>query len=107
MDENRETNATNHVAEMVAYLGLPPLEYLGRSGVTKNVFDEQGQSLPSAYSFRRSNVSRLLEARRRSQRTATISGASRGGPGRRGQETIPSLCTDYVEMASGGEEPSH
>lgn len=46
MDVNNETSATDHIAEMVAYLGLPPLEYLRRSDVTKNVFDEQGQFLP-------------------------------------------------------------
>ncbi|KAI1111649.1 non-specific serine/threonine protein kinase [Nemania sp. NC0429] len=28
--------------EMVGYIGIPPLEYLRRSEVTKNVFDEQG-----------------------------------------------------------------
>jgi len=42
MDENMESSATAHVAEMVAYLGLPPLEYIYRSGITRKVFDEQG-----------------------------------------------------------------
>lgn len=38
---------------MVGYLGTPPLEYLRRSEVTNNVFDEQGQcgfELCSVYS---------------------------------------------------------
>ncbi|RMZ81404.1 hypothetical protein DV738_g2284, partial [Chaetothyriales sp. CBS 135597] len=43
LDENDEVSATYHVAEMVGYLGIPPLEYLQRSEVTKNVFDEQGR----------------------------------------------------------------
>jgi hypothetical protein len=42
MDENMQSSATHHVAEMVAYLGLPPLEYVQRSEITKKVFDEQG-----------------------------------------------------------------
>lgn len=46
MGENQEVSATDHIAEMVAYLGLPPLEYLRRSDVTKNVFNDQGQSSP-------------------------------------------------------------
>ncbi|RMZ87471.1 hypothetical protein DV736_g5300, partial [Chaetothyriales sp. CBS 134916] len=42
LDENKEMSATHHVAEMVGYLGTPPFEYIERSEVTKNVFDEQG-----------------------------------------------------------------
>ncbi|KAH8724900.1 hypothetical protein GQ44DRAFT_799070 [Phaeosphaeriaceae sp. PMI808] len=42
-DKSQGTSATDHVAEMIAYLGLPPLEYVQRSKVTKNVFDEQGK----------------------------------------------------------------
>jgi serine/threonine protein kinase len=42
MDENMESSATHFVAEMVAYLGLPPLEYIKRSNITQKVFDEQG-----------------------------------------------------------------
>ncbi|KAM3501022.1 hypothetical protein MY11210_009436 [Beauveria gryllotalpidicola] len=42
MDENGDSSATAHVAEMVAYLGLPPREYIQRSKITTNVFDEQG-----------------------------------------------------------------
>ncbi|KAG9778281.1 hypothetical protein KCU88_g4302, partial [Aureobasidium melanogenum] len=43
LDENKEPSATHHVAEMVGYLGLPPLEYVQRSEVTRKVFDEQGR----------------------------------------------------------------
>ncbi|OAG39067.1 hypothetical protein AYO21_06787 [Fonsecaea monophora] len=43
LDENGESSATHHVAEMVGYLGFPPLEYLQRSEVTQKVFDEQGR----------------------------------------------------------------
>jgi hypothetical protein len=32
------------VAEMIAYLGLLPIEYIRRSPMTSLVFDEQGQS---------------------------------------------------------------
>ncbi|KIW19693.1 hypothetical protein PV08_00267 [Exophiala spinifera] len=42
LDENGESSATHHVAEMVGYLGLPPLEYIQRSEVTSKVFDEEG-----------------------------------------------------------------
>lgn len=42
LDEAQEWSASHHVAEMVGYLGTPSLEYLRRSEVTKNVFDEQG-----------------------------------------------------------------
>ncbi|EXJ82333.1 CMGC/SRPK protein kinase [Capronia epimyces CBS 606.96] len=41
-DENNQPSATHHVAEMVAYLGLPLLEYMHRSEITSKVFDEQG-----------------------------------------------------------------
>ncbi|KAF2243251.1 kinase-like protein [Trematosphaeria pertusa] len=43
VDENLEPSATHHVAEMVAYLGLPPLQYIPRSEITKKVFNEQGR----------------------------------------------------------------
>lgn len=42
MDENSQSSATHHIAEMIAYLGLPPLDYLQRSEITKRVFDEEG-----------------------------------------------------------------
>lgn len=41
---DNETSATDHIAEMVAYMGLPPVEYLHRSKVTDNVFNDQGES---------------------------------------------------------------
>jgi hypothetical protein len=37
-----QSSATDHVAEMVVYLGLPPLEYVRRSEITKKVFDDEG-----------------------------------------------------------------
>ncbi|KND89237.1 Serine/threonine-protein kinase SRPK [Tolypocladium ophioglossoides CBS 100239] len=40
LDENSQSSATHHVAEMVGYLGLPPRKYLQRSEITKNVFDQ-------------------------------------------------------------------
>ncbi|KAF2732395.1 kinase-like protein [Polyplosphaeria fusca] len=43
MDENLQPSATHHVAEMTAYLGLPSLEYIQKSEITKKVFDEQGR----------------------------------------------------------------
>ena len=43
MDEQMQPSATHHVAEMISYLGLPPLEYIQKSEITKKVFDEQGQ----------------------------------------------------------------
>ncbi|WPG99531.1 Hypothetical protein R9X50_00234600 [Acrodontium crateriforme] len=42
LDEAQDVSATDHVAEMVGYLGVPPLEYLRHSKVTNNVFDEKG-----------------------------------------------------------------
>jgi serine/threonine protein kinase len=42
VDEDGQPSATHHIAEMVAYLGLPPVEYIQRSEITKKVFDEQG-----------------------------------------------------------------
>lgn len=41
-DEEGRSSATHHVAEMVAYLGLPPPEYVQRSEITRKVFDEAG-----------------------------------------------------------------
>ncbi|KAJ8131233.1 hypothetical protein O1611_g2390 [Lasiodiplodia mahajangana] len=43
VDENLQPSATHHVGEMVAYLGLPPLEYIQRSEITRKVFNEQGR----------------------------------------------------------------
>jgi hypothetical protein len=43
IDENRQSSATHHVAEMVAYLGLPPVEYIQRSDITRKVFDKEGE----------------------------------------------------------------
>lgn len=43
LDEDQESSATHHVAEMVGYIGLPPPEYIQRSDVTGNVFDAEGQ----------------------------------------------------------------
>lgn len=42
LDEKRKSSATHHVAEMVALMGNPPLEYIKRSPDTMNVFDEEG-----------------------------------------------------------------
>jgi hypothetical protein len=42
VDEDGQPSATHHVAEMVAYLGLPPSEYIHRSGITDRVFDNEG-----------------------------------------------------------------
>lgn len=41
--ENGEMSATHYVAEMVAYLGLPPREYIHRSETTSKVFDKHGE----------------------------------------------------------------
>lgn len=41
--ENGEMSATHYVAEMVAYLGLPPREYIHRSEITAKVFDKHGE----------------------------------------------------------------
>ncbi|KAF1949724.1 non-specific serine/threonine protein kinase [Byssothecium circinans] len=43
LDEEMQSSATHHIAEMIAYFGFPPLEYLRRSEVTGKVFDEQGR----------------------------------------------------------------
>ncbi|PSN70833.1 kinase-like protein [Corynespora cassiicola Philippines] len=44
VDGNGESLATHHIAEMVAYLGLPPSEYIHRSETTDKVFDKNGHS---------------------------------------------------------------
>jgi serine/threonine-protein kinase SRPK3 len=44
LDEDQQYSPSHHVAEMVAYLGLPPLEFVQRSEATRNVFDEHGKS---------------------------------------------------------------
>ncbi|KAF1814487.1 kinase-like protein [Eremomyces bilateralis CBS 781.70] len=42
VDENLESLATHHFAEMDRYLGLPSLEYIQISTITKSIFDERG-----------------------------------------------------------------
>jgi hypothetical protein len=42
LDENQEYSPSHHIAEMVAYFGLPPSEFIQRSQVTRNVFNEHG-----------------------------------------------------------------
>ncbi|KAF2019621.1 kinase domain protein [Aaosphaeria arxii CBS 175.79] len=42
-DEEQKASATHHVAEMVAYMGLPSREYVRRSEVTRKVFDDSGR----------------------------------------------------------------
>ncbi|OOF99269.1 hypothetical protein ASPCADRAFT_394536 [Aspergillus carbonarius ITEM 5010] len=45
LDEDGEYSPSHHVAEMVAYLGLPPLHFLQRSQETLHVFGEDGKWL--------------------------------------------------------------
>ncbi|KAF1979466.1 non-specific serine/threonine protein kinase [Bimuria novae-zelandiae CBS 107.79] len=45
VDENGQPSATNHVAEMVAYLGLSPSEYIRRSETTDKVFNKDGNRI--------------------------------------------------------------
>ncbi|OGM47862.1 protein kinase domain protein [Aspergillus bombycis] len=45
LDEDQQYSPSHHVAEMVAYLGLPPLHFLQRSSETRNVFDQNGKWL--------------------------------------------------------------
>ncbi|KAF1821305.1 non-specific serine/threonine protein kinase [Dissoconium aciculare CBS 342.82] len=42
LNAKNQTSATRHIAETVAYLGCPPLEYIQRSPITSKVFDERG-----------------------------------------------------------------
>ena len=42
-------NNRYHVAEMVAYLGIPPKEFQRRSSNTPLVFDEEGESSPPMF----------------------------------------------------------
>jgi serine/threonine-protein kinase SRPK3 len=44
LDEDHQYSPSHHVAEIVAYFGLPPLEFVQRSEATGNVFDEHGES---------------------------------------------------------------
>ncbi|KAI4628192.1 hypothetical protein J4E80_002330 [Alternaria sp. BMP 0032] len=41
-DTEGNPSGTHHVSEMVAYLGMPPLEYTQSNDITKKVFDKQG-----------------------------------------------------------------
>jgi len=41
-DNEGNPSETHHVSEMVAYLGMPPLEYTQSNHMTKKVFDKQG-----------------------------------------------------------------
>ena len=41
-DNEGNPSETHHVSEMVAYLGMPPLEYTQRNHMTKKVFNKQG-----------------------------------------------------------------
>jgi hypothetical protein len=43
-DSEGEYRGTNMIAEMVGSLVLPPEEFVRRSDVTKNVFDDEGIS---------------------------------------------------------------
>lgn len=45
-DDEGFHNNRRHVAEMTAYLGIPPKEFQQRSPNTPLVFDEEGASQP-------------------------------------------------------------
>ncbi|PYI02454.1 kinase domain protein [Aspergillus sclerotiicarbonarius CBS 121057] len=45
LDEDGEYSPSHHVAEMVSYLGPPPLHFLQRSQETRHAFDENGKWL--------------------------------------------------------------
>ncbi|GAA93034.1 hypothetical protein AKAW_11146 [Aspergillus luchuensis IFO 4308] len=45
LDEDQEYSPSHHVAEMVAFLGLPPLSFIQRSEETRHVFSEKGEWL--------------------------------------------------------------
>ncbi|KAL9093974.1 MAG: hypothetical protein Q9165_003644 [Trypethelium subeluteriae] len=42
-DEEKKSSATHHISEMIAYLGMPPLEYTRRSDDMRHVFDDDGR----------------------------------------------------------------
>lgn len=44
LDEHNEPSTLVHLAQMVALLGPPPLEFLQRSDNSSEYFDEDGQS---------------------------------------------------------------
>ncbi|KAJ6109130.1 kinase domain protein [Penicillium sp. IBT 16267x] len=48
LDEDGQYSASHHVAEMVAYMGLPSVEFLKRSPETQNVFDKSGRRLDAS-----------------------------------------------------------
>ncbi|KAH7390748.1 non-specific serine/threonine protein kinase [Phaeosphaeria sp. MPI-PUGE-AT-0046c] len=41
-DDEGKSSGTHHVSEMIAYLGMPPLQYTQSNDITRKVFDEQG-----------------------------------------------------------------
>ncbi len=42
LDEDQRYCPLHHVAEMVAYLGLPPPQFTERSELARDVFDDNG-----------------------------------------------------------------
>ncbi|KAF2876974.1 non-specific serine/threonine protein kinase [Massariosphaeria phaeospora] len=70
IDEDRQSSATHHIAEIVAYLGLPPLKYIQRSEITKKVFGKRvstldGESKELFLTFMRAMLEWLPEKRKR------------------------------------------
>lgn len=63
--ENGEMSATHYVAEMVAYLGLPPREYIHRSETTAKVFDKHGEFFYTSLTYSPSKEHTLFWAIRR------------------------------------------
>ncbi|PYH39103.1 kinase domain protein [Aspergillus neoniger CBS 115656] len=45
LDEDGDYSPSHHVAEMVGFLGLPPLSFIDRSRETRNVFTDDGKWL--------------------------------------------------------------
>lgn len=86
LDEAQKSSASHHVAEMVGYLGIPPLEYLHRSEITKKVFDEQGQC--------------AFEPRPTCPRSDRFLGHWKGAGG----VDVPDISLEEVEIVLSGEE---
>lgn len=97
--ENGEMSATHYVAEMVAYLGLPPREYIHRSETTAKVFDKHGEFFLLPCPTPKKNPPHLLMGRFAAEKSL-ISGQWKNAGG----VAIPSLSLESsITTAFDGE----
>jgi hypothetical protein len=62
-DEEGEHNNRFHISEMVAYIGVPPVEFQKRSEHAHRVFNEDGTSRPFSWKSPVANIADLFNPR--------------------------------------------